>query len=334
MNPKPIMLFGMPRSGTTWIGKIFDSHPDTLYRHEPDSWGLLNDIPLLPPKENTAQYAPIIDGFIASIPRMNKTKVSATMPVFRKNYYSPLQFWLLNLNIRTSKLLGKVFGEVGTPQFIDYRSGKNIRLVWKSIESLGRLGVIAQRDCSAIHLVRHPCGYISSVLRGESKSKFTSSTPTSDDFELFEMLLHTEKAIELGLTLEQLKQMTAIERLAWRWVLFNEKAYNDTRGMKNCMLSLYEDFCDDPEGSARRLFEFCGLDWHPQVAGFLQNSTASENSSYYSVFKDPKKSANKWQNELSDQEISAIMKIASTSEVGRLYLSDIPHTITLPNAAV
>lgn len=29
-----ILLFGLPRSGTTWLGKLFDSHPDTLYRHE------------------------------------------------------------------------------------------------------------------------------------------------------------------------------------------------------------------------------------------------------------------------------------------------------------
>jgi hypothetical protein len=322
MNSKPILLFGMPRSGTTWIGKIFDSHPDTLYRHEPDSWGLLNDIPLLAPLEQAEQYDTAISRFIAAIPRMNQTKVSATIPVFRKNYYSPLQFWLLNINIRVSKLLGKIFGEVGMPQLVDYQANENIRLVWKSIESLGRLGVIAQQtECRAVQLVRHPCGYISSVLRGESKSKFTGATPSSDDFELFEMLLKTEHARAHGLTLDKLKQMTAVERLAWRWVLFNEKAYNDTKDMKNCTLALYEDFCDDPEGSARRLFEFCGLSWHPQVTAFLQSSTASENSAYYSVFKDSKKSANKWQKELSEHDVSAIMLIASKSEVGRLYLN-------------
>ena len=32
----PILLVGLPRSGTTWVGKIFDSHPSTLYLHEPD----------------------------------------------------------------------------------------------------------------------------------------------------------------------------------------------------------------------------------------------------------------------------------------------------------
>jgi hypothetical protein len=32
-----LLLFGMPRSGTTWLAKIIDSHPDIIYRHEPDS---------------------------------------------------------------------------------------------------------------------------------------------------------------------------------------------------------------------------------------------------------------------------------------------------------
>ena len=31
------LLFGMPRSGTTWVAKILDSHPHADYRHEPDS---------------------------------------------------------------------------------------------------------------------------------------------------------------------------------------------------------------------------------------------------------------------------------------------------------
>ena len=44
---RSILVVGLPRSGTTWIGKIFDSHPRTLYLHEPDSAVPMNGIPLI-----------------------------------------------------------------------------------------------------------------------------------------------------------------------------------------------------------------------------------------------------------------------------------------------
>ena len=47
LNNQILLIFGMPRSGTTWLGKIFDSHPDIIYLHEPDSEFRLKEVPLL-----------------------------------------------------------------------------------------------------------------------------------------------------------------------------------------------------------------------------------------------------------------------------------------------
>jgi hypothetical protein len=35
MNFRVGSIHGVPRSGTSWLGQIFDSHPDTAYRHQP-----------------------------------------------------------------------------------------------------------------------------------------------------------------------------------------------------------------------------------------------------------------------------------------------------------
>src|SRR5690348_2541774 len=38
LSESVILVVGSPRSGTTWLAKIIDSHPDVLYRHEPDDF--------------------------------------------------------------------------------------------------------------------------------------------------------------------------------------------------------------------------------------------------------------------------------------------------------
>lgn len=319
-----ILLFGMPRSGTTWIGKIFDSHPDTLYRHEPDSWGRLNAIPLMAPVERAADYAPVVREFSAALPGMGLTKVAASTPIFPKNYYSPLQYQLFRLGVFTVKAAAKLLGERPVPSLIRTRDHERIRLVWKSIESTGRLGVIerALQPAHAIHIMRHPCGYVASVLRGESQRRFTSEVSSSEDFGLLALCLDSETARQHGLTMERLHAMHPVERLAWRWVLFNAKAMQDIAGEPRCMTLKYEDLCRDPVGISRQLFEFTGLPWSDQTENFVAQSTSKDVGRYYSVVKDPLKAATKWKDELPPADIDRIRAVVAETQPGVLYQDD------------
>lgn len=325
MSKLPIIfLFGMPRSGTSWIGKIFDSHPDTLYRHEPDSWGLLNAIPLMAPVERADEYAPQIRDFCARLPGMKLTKVAASMPIFPKSYYSPLRFQLFRMNVFAVKAAAKMFGEQAVHNLIRAEDMARVRVVWKSIESLGRLGVIerAMQPCYGIHIARHPCGYVASVLRGESQRHFTSAISDSEDMGLLALCLDTATARQHGLTLESLKSMHPVERLAWRWVLFNAKAMRDIEAEPGCMTLRYEDLCRDPMGIAKQLFEFTHLSWNEQTERFVNQSTAKDVGRYYSVVKDPLKASSKWKDELSAEDIDRIYSIISMTEPGALYPRD------------
>ena len=319
-----ILLFGMPRSGTTWIGKIFDSHPDTLYRHEPDSWGLMNSIPLMAPVELTEEYAPHIRDFCAQLPDMRLTKVAASTPIFPKSYFSPLRYQLFRMNVFAVKAAAKVFGEQSVHNPIRAEDMSHTRMVWKSIESLGRLGVIqrAMQPCFGIHIARHPCGYVASVLRGESERHFTSDVSASDDLGLLELCLDTATARQHGLTPEYLRSMHPVERLAWRWVLFNAKAMQDIEGEPNCMTLRYEDLCRDPEGVAKQLFEFTQLPWNEQTERFVNQSTSKDVGRYYSVVKDPLKAASKWKDELSTADIDRIYSVIEMTSPGALYPRD------------
>lgn len=321
-----ILLFGMPRSGTTWIGKIFDSHRRTLYRHEPDTWDKIKEIPLLESADSSEKYADFINEYVEQFVLSRRPEINGKLPFFNKSYVSPLRQGLFRGSVLLSGALSKLKKDLRLPVIrpVSADSSANFVVVWKSIQLLGRMGVIVNSlpDCKGTHILRHPCGYIASVLSGESDKKFTSFVSASEDYPLYERLLATEQAASYGLTMDELLTLSAEERLAWRWVLFNEKARDDTNGNKNVMILRYEDMCSNPLQTAQLCFEFSGLEWCEETMEFLGASTTKDSESYYSVFKNPEKAANKWRTVLSQEKIEAIKLVIAKSSIGQRYMDD------------
>ena len=316
----PILLFGLPRSGTTWLGKIFDSHPDTLYKHEPESAESLGAIPLVPPVSETETYREAVRRYVERIPAMTGPRVSAKLPLFPKSYLSGPRFALVRLSAMVAKGGSRFFSGlpvVGLPRSI---GPDGPRLVWKSIASLGRLGVIATAtDGAAVHLIRHPCGFVSSILRGEAQQRFTKDRGRSVSRGFVEPTLATASARNWGLTKEGLSRLDPIEQMAWHWAAVNAKAMEESPGLGSYHLIRYEDLCADPLGAGRRLFDFAGLTWQQQTEAFVRQSVAHDNPAYYSVYKDPQVAANRWRKELDPGDAARIMRAVAETPPGRLY---------------
>jgi hypothetical protein len=156
------------------------------------------------------------------------------------------------------------------------------------------------------------------LKRGEATAQF-SAGPASEDFGFFELLAETGPAKSRGLSMQEFSRMSAIERVSWRWALINEKAMSDIEGLSSCHVVRYEDLCSDPLAVARELFGFAGLRWETQTERFIQASTSHGESDYYSVFKNPTDSANRWKKELSSDAVDAVMKAVGDTTPGRLY---------------
>lgn len=324
-EPRPLLLvFGLPRSGTSWLGKIFDSHPGTLYRHEPDHFPRLESLPKFPLLSNANACADIVRDFVAELPRRNDVAVAAKMPLFRKAWRGAVGHRLLEISALSAKLAERVnlhvpvFGSRGD------RINPPPMVVWKSIESLGRFGLLMQSlgGARGIHLIRHPCGQINSVLRGERQGAFEGNSATSEFYALFRQLLELPQARRYGLTLEDFRSMRPDERLAWTWVLTNEKARDDAENMDRVLLVRYEDLCADPVLMSRRLFDFAGLRWAAQTDAFVRRSGDGNMDAYYSVYKNPARSASRWREELSAASIDRILTILKSSSLGALYDAD------------
>lgn len=317
-----IMLVGQPRSGTTWLGKIFDSHPDTLYRHEPDTARRLS-MPLLPAVGDAERYREECERFVEDMPMMRSTKASTKLPLFPKSYYSPVRFLLFRAAVLAAKSAERFVRDLPVPAFADFDAIPGLPVVWKSIESIGRVGVFARLlpEARFIILVRHPCGFIASMLRGETSGSFVSSTPAAEDWEIFEMLIETAPARRRGLMLADVRKAHPMERMAWRWLLPVEKALEDIEGLDNCHVVRYEDICLDPTVVTRRLFEQARLPWSGQTEAFLAASTAADDDNYYSIFKNPVRSVNKWRQQLATADIERILSVIKASGAGALYAS-------------
>ncbi len=311
----------MPRSGTTWLGKIFDSHPDTLYRHEPDSRGTFDTLPLFVSGGCEERNLPFVNQYLDRLPAIRDEKISASLPIFAKNYYSAPALALRKGIVFGMKVASRVFGSLAVPDVVDLSKRSDYTLVWKSIESLGRLGMLARvrPDARCVIIFRHPCGYVASVLRGESKRKFEGGTPSSEDWGVFAMLANLPQAKERNLDLPAIKRMTAVERLALKWALYYEHVLAETEGLQNVIAVRYEDFCERPMEETRRAFQHCRLKWAPETESFISSSTSHTNSEYYSVFKNPMEAAWKWRKELSSDDVRQIQFLASGFRAGAWY---------------
>ena len=323
-NNHLILAFGMRRSGTSWLGKILDSHPDTLYRHEPDSLVKLAKVPFFPTEALDQQAQDSVREYVDNIDKIKAATVCAKLPFFSKNYYSSFRFALYKINALIAKVFIKhLNSQVPVFNFIGKSKRNEARLVWKSIESVPRLGELAKAcpEAKIVLIVRHPCGFIASFLKGQAQGHMPVTAANNVDKVIWERQLKWEQAKAYGLTMEKILSMSQIQVLAWEWLICNEKAISDLKDNANALVVRYEDLCQSPEQEAKKLFAHCDLSWNEQSDAFVSKSTQQKgDSAYFSVFKDPSVTANKWRETLSQEDIDTVKEIVSQSPAGKLFL--------------
>ncbi len=177
MKPS-IALIGMPRSGTTWVAKAIDSHPDVHYLHEPDTVNKISS-PIVIKTEDSSKYTKSILNFMSLLENERHARCIGKFPLFNKNYRSYFQNQLQKTFVYTQKItekLGMNFFKKSIPVLGQLN---NSTLFWKSIESMGRVPSIAV-NCPRskfVILLRHPCAIYASVKRGLAKKNIAHPRP-------------------------------------------------------------------------------------------------------------------------------------------------------------
>ncbi|MCP4266480.1 MAG: sulfotransferase [Candidatus Brocadiaceae bacterium] len=104
-----IFLVGSSRSGTTWLAKLFDSHPQVLYRHEPDSIVFDNSIPYQPNPDEIEPLADKAGNYLKVMSNTRYPKNSGQRPFFNKTYRGRIGNYLFPITIYGVKVLEQAF---------------------------------------------------------------------------------------------------------------------------------------------------------------------------------------------------------------------------------
>ncbi len=323
MAPRdPVFIVGGARSGTSVLAKLLDSHPDVLYRHEPDSVLVNTEIPFLPRREELETFLAPARRYLDALRHVRATKVSGQRPIFDKNYRSILQ----KKRFLAGLYLAKAAENAGRPflrkplviaDCVDRGFSERILYLIKSVNSPWRTLLFSEAmpNYRFIHILRHPCAVISSRLKGFESGMLGS--PVTYLRSLFDAGM----AEGYPFTLEDLEAKSYEERAAFGWMACNQRIQDDMAGRKGYRLVVYEDLCQELESTTRQLFDFAGLSWDAQSLRFVRHLESSEvrDASYFEVVRSPLAALGKWRDRLSSEQITSIERIVCHAEIGRRF---------------
>ncbi len=318
-----LFILGAPRSGTTWLAKLFDSHPDVLYRNEPDTVLHEPRLPLLCPAEQVAAHRPLARDYLDRLLALRSLRSSGSLPTFRKRGQSLTGHRLRSVLIQALHaaqtlqryLPQDVLERIPVPDPRRGRAAVPPLIVVKSVNARGRARLFAEvaPHGRIIFLLRHPCGQVASVLRGVALGAF--APPDREE------ILATPLAARCGLTRAGFAALRPAEQFAWHWAILNQMALDDLAplGPERLRVVHYHDMVAAPQAAMAALFDFAGLSPDRQSAAFLERSTHhTGRDGYYRVLKrDGQQAVNRWRSELAEDDQRRILAIADQVAVGR-----------------
>jgi hypothetical protein len=315
-NAKLGAIFGTGRSGTTWLGAMVSSHPEVAYRFEPfhrlkkTKPAIATALEQIRSENFSSQdLDKIYQALLPAYPEIEKP------PFFSKSYgIFPLGRTLTWHLARKTSWGEKVFSQLYTPK------GKPT-LIFKEVALVDVLTKLLNlNQVPIVYVLRHPCGVISSLLKGQKNALM----PSARRSVLLNLLVahqpHLAEKYEA-----QLPQMQISEQEALLWLLDVEEAIRVCQANPNALIVVYEQLVEQPLETLEKIFTHFGLSMNSQSQKFIEQSTEDTMTSkikrgeiginqYFSIFRDSQSCRDRWKQELSMEDTNKIMQIIQDSQ--------------------
>lgn len=252
---KKVAIFGVPRSGTSWIGQIFNSSPQVAYRYQP-------------------LFSYSFHGSIS--PQDNSSEIKK----FHKELYNTDDSFVC----QTQNLSGNE-----TPTF---QKGTITHLVWKEVRYLNVIqNLLEKSHTKVIGIVRHPCGVINSWKNAprefdknwnilEEWKDAKKKNTTQHDFYGYERWLEATKMfLKLREDFPDQFHIQLYEKLAYDPLQNTQKLFNFTgipmnNQTKSFIRKSTSSASDDPYDVYRK--NKTGFEWKKQLDSTIINEIKND----------------------------------------------------------
>jgi hypothetical protein len=277
LSGRPILLAGVPRTGTSWTAKILSLGQNIRYVREPISHGGLAETSsgigyrYLLADDDDPEYAAVWREALLRVTKFSKRWLLGESRVWLRR----VPFWPARLLIK----------EVNCP----------LSLEWLAQNFQMQIGIA----------LRHPCGFVASSLRLES-----AGLP----FAALEQLLNQPRLVAHYFVedYDWLSQLTdpVAQLAAWYGMIYKVLADQLTRHPEWIVIR-HESFCQDPQVQFRRLFEATGVRYKRRVGEFLSRTSQATDGNLFSVCRNTAEEPDKWKLELTADQIETVASVIS-----------------------
>ena len=301
-SQSPILVTGAHRSGTTWVGRMLASNPQTAYISEP-----LNVL------HRRGLYRAEVDRWYTYITEENETQY---LPAFQELLKYRYHLFAELASLRSQKDLLRMGRDLAV-----FTNGKirRQRPLLKDPFAVFSAPWFAQKlNCQVVITIRHPAGFASSLKRLNWPFDFHDLL---DQPMLMRDHLEKDRA-----DMEQIQADDIVGQSALLWRMIYRSVHSFVSLFPDFKIVRHEDLSLDPVAGYKSLYESLGLTFDDKVRDTILNSSSSENPTelskkkVHSVKLDSRANMDNWKKRLTADEITRIRKM--TEDVSHLFYSD------------
>ena len=290
-DPAPILVTGVHRGGTTWVGRMLAADSHTAYISEP-----LNVL------HRPGVFRAKVKHWYTRITEENESEY---LPAFRQLLNFQYHTWLEVKSLRSHRdflRMGRDFHSF----LIGSLQGQ--RALIKDPFAVFSTPWFAEKlNCQIVVSIRHPAAFAGSLKRLNWNFDFNNL--------LNQPLLMRDHLESDRADMESISRDDIVSQAALLWRMIYRFVHLTRDSFPNFHIVRHEDLSLDPINGYKSLYESLGLTFNDRVEKMIINSSSSENPSKlgkgktHSVKLDSRANLSNWKNILSAEEINNVRKI-------------------------